>query len=759
MVQASEAFRQAVRDGAFQRAILRFPDFVLTNEDISITSGGLDFWERFNFETDLTVGEALSATLHAYVVNRNRLLNDFEFGEYTAQIGATVSDERYERVGNVTAVWNGRTYTGQDTTPYLMENGAACSVQPGFPVKSIVIDNGKAWLFGEDRAVYAFTIGGGVIANPSASIGNEHMWRKVDALVAERRGLALSGQTETEWLADGRKRTLEFVKLGTFFAERPSVLQKDIIELDSNDRMKALDDIWIRDVPVNYPTTLGALAQAICNYANVPLVSSSFTNSDMAVASRPDKFDNATARETIAWIAEAACSFARFDRDGRMEFVWFQPTQTVFDEHDYSDFTPYSYSVQPVTQLYVRNADSTVETRVGSGDNVYLIQDNPFLRQDDGSEDEESVALMAAEPRAATPNDAIYNRLSGFEPFNPSTADLFTDWSMQAGDIVTVKSDSKEYKLPVYSMNMNWRGAPKIVAESTGNETRKPPDERERASFETNRAVSGLGGRAKSLENRMTWAEVNIDENKGFIQLTAGKLEEAEGRLSQAEIDIDGANADIKLWAQRTEENGEKISQAQIDIDGANAAITLQASRTDAIEGRVSSAEIAIDGANAAIALKVDRNGVIAAINLTPEEALIQASKINLVGYVTASELDALKAQISNLTTGVTFADDIWTKSCRGTNLSFNNVSVPAGGTFSFSGSTFNFGDYEVSWKSRTVVTSGTVEVTLNVGTSTLYAYLTQNATEKRSFSYVSGVQVKSAVFHPTTGTIYYLGR
>lgn len=69
--------------------------------------------------------------------------------------------------------------------------------------------------------------------------------------------------------------------------------------------------------------------------------------------------------------------------------------------------------------------------------------------------------------------------------------------------------------------------------------------------------------------------------------------------------------------------------------------------------GQESGADILLEGIEPYVALTAYKNGVIATINLSPETALIQAGKINLVGYVTASELEALTAEIVNLTTGL----------------------------------------------------------------------------------------------------------
>ena len=54
------------------------------------------------------------------------------------------------------------------------------------------------------------------------------------------------------------------------------------------------------------------------------------------------------------------------------------------------------------------------------------------------------------------------------------------------------------------------------------------------------------------------------------------------------------------------------------------------------------------------IALKVSKGDISSTINQTAQSVLISASKINLEGYVTATELDAEKARFDNLTAGRT---------------------------------------------------------------------------------------------------------
>lgn len=86
--------------------------------------------------------------------------------------------------------------------------------------------------------------------------------------------------------------------------------------------------------------------------------------------------------------------------------------------------------------------------------------------------------------------------------------------------------------------------------------------------------------------------------------------------------------------------------------------VTLKASQKDldAMGNRVSSAESSIKVNADNIELKVSKDGVISSINQTAESVKIKASRIELSGYVTASQLSALEARFDNLTSGVTQA-------------------------------------------------------------------------------------------------------
>lgn len=148
--------------------------------------------------------------------------------------------------------------------------------------------------------------------------------------------------------------------------------------------------------------------------------------------------------------------------------------------------------------------------------------------------------------------------------------------------------------------------------------------------------------------------------------------------------------------------------------------VTLKASQTDldAMGNRVSSAESSIKVNSDNIELKVSKDGVISSINQSAESITISASRVNLSGYVTASEFSSLKADLANVTSGTVQASHLYTQNltatntvrlaghtcswsslqvCTGVHYSKSLQTVPGGNGVDYSviGSVSVWGDYE----------------------------------------------------------------
>lgn len=385
---ASTAFHEAVAAGNPQKALLIFDDAVFTGDDIDIDTG-LEFDDTFNTKTDLCIGQATSNELRVSLFNDGRLLNDYEFGEFTATLGALIATERYTKIGNCDLVTANATWSGRKVSPWLKRNGTEIQMSTPFPVTTLLEYNGKVLAMAEDGRYAIYNESTGADITSSEPVLNNFMKSKGRAWS----GMGIRYVPGTRMLyiwQNNIKETYEFVPLGVFEAERPNVPDRIKVDLTCYDRMTLFD----KDMPsattlgITYPVTLASLLTAMCTHVGVPIADSMYTNSTLTfinstatVTTEPKEFATATMRDVIGWIAEAAGSNARFNRDGKLELAWIRSTSQSFGEGMYSDYQPYWYTTPTVNKLYNRTTSdgNDVTKSSGTGDVGYLIQDNPLM--------------------------------------------------------------------------------------------------------------------------------------------------------------------------------------------------------------------------------------------------------------------------------------------------------------------------------------------------------------------------------------------
>ena len=199
----------------------------------------------------------------------------------------------------------------------------------------------------------------------------------------------------------------------------------------------------------------------------------------------------------------------------------------------------------------------------------------------------------------------------------------------------------------------------------------------------------GGGGRGGS-RNQLAWSEyrTTIADNGRQIDLNAQHIDEQENILSQAGMHID-PDTGVLIYA---EDNVNMIgSRFHVQSDRITAEVTERKSGYDELSSRITvtsrqielkvqdtenrlSARITVNANQ--IELKVSKNGVISAINQTAEQITISASRIDLSGYVTASDLNATNATINNLVNGYTTAVSISATKLTCSNLSFAGHNI-----------------------------------------------------------------------------------
>ena len=377
MYQASEEFHNAVASGAHQIALLIFDDAVFANADINV-SDGIEFNDYFNTEEDLCIGQALSNELIFTLFNDDGLLNDYEFGDFLATIGAQTENYSVAENGIIQADSGSHTWVAYSSSPYLKRDGVAVASQPAAAVKSMLIYNGYVYclLANGNTKVYKDSTGtyqSSMSLNPFM-VSQMGKWAGKGLCYVDRRLHIWQGTN---------KRTYEFVPLGYFTAKRPNVPSVIEIHFNCYDFMQKfeVDMPTAQELNMTYPATVSTLFLKMCQYVGVSYESDTFINSSATISEEPEEFSNVTMREVLGWIAELAASNARFNRDGQLGFDWLHLTESVLTESNYREFNPYWYEVGTVTKVVNRASDGSYENTYGVDTNdAYLIQDNPLLK-------------------------------------------------------------------------------------------------------------------------------------------------------------------------------------------------------------------------------------------------------------------------------------------------------------------------------------------------------------------------------------------
>lgn len=106
----------------------------------------------------------------------------------------------------------------------------------------------------------------------------------------------------------------------------------------------------------------------------------------------------------------------------------------------------------------------------------------------------------------------IYERLNGTANYHPYEADTFSDWSLEAGDLVKVVRGDENYKSPIHSSSLVWTGSPNMTLTSTGTQAREAVAKVSKKKY----ARSGYG-RRNNKQNNDKWH--TIEETDEYYRI------------------------------------------------------------------------------------------------------------------------------------------------------------------------------------------------------------------------------------------------
>lgn len=221
----------------------------------------------------------------------------------------------------------------------------------------------------------------------------------------------------------------------------------------------------------------------------------------------------------------------------------------------------------------------------------------------------------------------IFSRLNSVPEYHPLDADTFADWSVEAGDIVTVTRDGNNYASPVHQASMSWKRGQQVQLSATGKKERDPLTKLSQQKF--NRGGGGM--------RRQDYWHQYVTDMYGNIR-SGIELTESHARL-YAQNAENTMRSELKLTESSAHLYSENLySQMRSGLKLTESSAHLY---TESLYRQLRSGiELAADSASMYVRSKTTRAAICLAINGNGgSSTLIQSDHVQVTGGITVRDI------------------------------------------------------------------------------------------------------------------------
>ena len=276
----------------------------------------------------------------------------------------------------------------------------------------------------------------------------------------------------------------EYCPLGVFYVSEVSK-DKAYIDITAYDKMALLNEKYVPTV--TFPCTTDLIVQDIANQCVFEYMLPSYQLPTI------EEFNiECTIREMLGYIAGIFGTNAKFNRDGKLEFKFYEDTSITLEDEVFldgqSDTSEDEYNI---TALISGSGDN--ELKIGNGKAITFA--NPFITSEHLS--------------------FIYDN---YLPFSYTSAKVQYrgNPAIEIGDVITVKDvDGNSYRIPVMSQEFEFNGGLSATIESFGlSDEMDVISNFKSDTIEVNRKITSL----EQMQNKILGAdggyyEVLLDKN------------------------------------------------------------------------------------------------------------------------------------------------------------------------------------------------------------------------------------------------------
>lgn len=448
--------------------------------------------------------------------------------------------------------------------------------------------------------------------------------------------------------------------------------------------------------------TLKAFRESLCSYCGVAFESVTLPNDGMTI-SRTMSATSITGREILAQCCELCGCWPKIDLWGTNKLKWVTLGETSCETFDYSqydytfrpDSTREEYDCKGINAVIIRATDDDV-----GGHYPATVQDNPYIIQGN------FLCFGKSTAELTTIAQNIYNQIAN-KPYRPHKTVITGRPYLEPGDKVTVKfAEGNGGTFDTYILKRTMTGEAALL------DTYEAKGEKE------HREQYGISQQIQQIQGRTNELTRTVDETVN----TVTRIEYLTPVLSDTDPSTDWTDdekaakegyqwfdgTDLRIWDgaawkltiypdynQSTQPTNAKegeywynpttgeIKKLVGDTWTADSTVCIPTTWTQTMQTQL---KITAEGVQST----VTKDNIISTINQSAESVSINASKIDLTGYVTISSLKAggtTQIDGGRITTGKVAAaridvDNLYVKHLSAADGTFTGTLSAVTGTF-----------------------------------------------------------------------------
>ena len=447
--------------------------------------------------------------------------------------------------------------------------------------------------------------------------------------------------------------------------------------------------------------TLKAFRESLCTYCGVGFESVTLPNDSMTI-SRTMSATSITGREILAQCCELCGCWPKIDLWGTNKLKWVTLGATSCETFDYSqydytfrpDSTREEYDCKGINAVIIRATDDDV-----GGHYPATVQDNPYIIQGN------FLCFGKSTAELTTIAQNIYNQIAN-KPYRPHKTVITGRPYLEPGDKVTVKfADGNGGTFDTYILKRTMTGEAALL------DTYEAKGEKEhREQYGISQQIQQIQGRTNEL-TRTVDETVNTITRIEYLTPVLSKTDPSTEWADDEKAAKEGYQwfdgTDLRIWdgaawkltiypdyIQSTRPTNPKIGEYLYNPTTGEIYKFLGSWRLDSTvcipttwtQTMQTQLKITAEGVQST----VTKDNIISTINQSAESVSIDASKINLTGYVTINSLKAggtTQIDGGRITTGKVAAaridvDNLYVKHLSAADGTFSGTLQGVNGTF-----------------------------------------------------------------------------